>query len=114
MTTWTYPCLIKSWIDGDTARVDLDVGCRMHWQGSARIIGINAPELRNEGGPEAKAFAEQIAPPGLVYIVTSEKLDSFGRPLISLQLQDGYSFSETMLHNGYAVPYTRNLSEETS
>lgn len=109
MTTWTYPCLIKSWVDGDTARVDLDLGFRVHWQGNARIIGIDAPELRDPGGPEAKAFAEQIAPPGLTYIATSEKMDNFGRPLISLQLVDGYSFSETMLHNGYAVPYARQM-----
>lgn len=111
MTSWGYPCIIKSWVDGDTPRVDLDLGFRVHWQGNARIVGINAPELRDEGGPEAKAFAEQIAPPGLNYWATSEKLDSFGRPLIVLQLIDGYSFAETMLVNGYAAPYVKSLEE---
>ena len=111
MTSWTYPCIIKSWVDGDTPRVDLDLGFRVHWQGNARILGIDTPELRDEGGLEAKAFAEQIAPPGLLYWATSEKMDSFGRPLISLQLVDGYSFAEIMISNGYAIPYKRSLED---
>lgn len=107
---WAYPVLFKSWIDGDSARILLDLGLRTRWEGNARIAGINCPELRDEGGYEAWKFAEQLVPPGTTRPCRSVAMDSFGRPLLAVDLgtESGFDgFATEMLTNGHAVVYER-------
>jgi endonuclease YncB( thermonuclease family) len=109
-----YPVTFTRWIDGDTAKVSLSLGLRCCWEGSARIIGINCPELRDPGGYEAWKFAEQLVPPGTTRPCRSVAMDNFGRPLIAIDLGtttefDG--FAAAMLEAGHAAVYTRDLEE---
>jgi|GEM_PF-5202168 len=107
---WAYPVAFKSWVDGDTARILLDLGLRTRWEGNARIAGINCPELRDPGGYEALKFAEQLVPPGTVRPCRSVAMDSFGRPLIAVDLgtESGFDgFANEMLTAGHAVPYEK-------
>jgi len=111
---WAYPVTFTRWVDGDSAHVVVDVGMRMRWVGLARITGegrgINCPELRNPGGYEAWKFAEQLVPPGTIRPCRSVAMDSFGRPLIAVDLgtESGFDgFANEMLQAGHAVPYEK-------
>lgn len=111
---YVYPVTFKSWVDGDTARVMLDAGLRMRWEGNARIIGINCPELRDPGGYEAWKYAESLVPPGTTRPCQSVAIDNFGRPLLAVDLgtTTGFEgFALAMIQSGHAIAYRRDLEE---
>jgi endonuclease YncB( thermonuclease family) len=111
---FVYPATFTRWVDGDTARISLDLGLRTRWEGSARIIGINCPELRDPGGYEAWKFAEQLVPVGTVRPCQSVAMDNFGRPLIAVDLgtTTGFDgFAAAMLEAGMATVYHRDLEQ---
>ena len=47
-------------VDGDTLRVRVDLGFHAHARPTIRLRGINTPEMRDAGGPEAKKFVEGV------------------------------------------------------
>lgn len=51
------PCRFVRCRDGDTVTISLPQSNR-EW--SVRLIGIDCPELHEQGGPEAKQFAESV------------------------------------------------------
>lgn len=111
---FVYPVTFKSWVDGDTPRIILDLGLRCRWEGNARIFGINCPELRDPGGYEALKFAEQLVPPGTTRVCQSGAMDSFGRPLLNIDLgtvSEYQGFAVAMIDAGHATVYTRDLEE---
>jgi endonuclease YncB( thermonuclease family) len=111
---FVYPVLFLRWVDGDTARVSVSLGMRCNWEGNARIIGINTPELRDPGGYEAWKFAEQLVPVGTVRPCQSVAMDSFGRPLLAVDLGTTtgfHGFASAMLEAGMATVYTRDLDD---
>lgn len=84
-------------VDGDTV---------VFWwllKDTARLNGINTPELKDKGGKEAKEFLERILPkkaiPALVY-----GKDKFGRTLLDLYI-DNNTASERLLKAGHAKPW---------
>jgi endonuclease YncB( thermonuclease family) len=111
-----YPGVVRDWHDGDTCHVDLDLGFMETLRAydidgaprvSCRIFGINAPELSTGAGQVAKAYAEQICPPGTHVTVVSHGLDKYGGRFDgSLTLPDGSDFAQKMLAAGQAVPLT--------
>jgi endonuclease YncB( thermonuclease family) len=110
-----YPGVLRSWIDGDTARVDLDLGFALYLHAtdlegkpvmSARIYGINSPEMNTLEGKAAKLYAEGICPPGTRITVLSHGWDKYGgRFDASITLPGGQDFATLMLAAGHAVPY---------
>lgn len=99
---------IYRFVDADTFTGQLDQGYGSYRGTEAhpvrfRIAHINAPELKTPEGPLAKAYAEEIAPPG-TYPAATFKPDEYGRLLVDLLLPDGL-FSEQMLAAGHAVKY---------
>lgn len=102
---WTYPATVIRVIDGDTIRLDLDLGLRIWRTDNCRIAGINTPEMNTAAGKAAKAYAETLLTPGLYVMFESLQLDKYGRPLgaiTGLMLGD---FARAMLAAGHAVPY---------
>jgi hypothetical protein len=64
---YRYRATIVSIHDGDTLTVDLDMGRHIWSRGvKHRIKGINARELKDPGGLEAKANLQALLPVGLV------------------------------------------------
>jgi hypothetical protein len=45
--------------DGDTVKLLIDLGFDMRTEKWIRLAGVNAPELNEPGGPEAKLFVEK-------------------------------------------------------
>lgn len=60
-------------IDGDTVECGLIVPVFV------RVRGVNCPELRDPGGPEAKAFTEALLIDGTVCNVDLAGRDKYGR-----------------------------------
>lgn len=109
---YCYKATIIKWVDGDTAKVDVDLGCRVHWHGSLRCARYNSPEVYGPSKPEgdkATYFVEKECPVGsTIYIkslafVKSDELDSFGRMLAEVTLADGRNLADVMIESGYAM-----------
>lgn len=102
--SWTYPATVVRVVDGDTVRLNLDLGLHIWRTDNCRIAGINTPELGTAAGSAAKAAAESLLPVGAAVVFTSTALDKYGRPLGRLT-RGGADFAEAMLAAGHAVPY---------
>jgi len=94
-----YLILATEAIDGDTVR--------FFWlvEGTARLYGINAPEMHGEDrdkGEAAKKFLQEKLPktPTWARIVGREK---YGRTLMDISDMGGLSLSKTMIDAGHAV-----------
>ena len=56
---YTYKAFVKKVIDGDTLKVELDIGFG-DWHGETiRLKGIDCPEINKPEGKRAKAFVEE-------------------------------------------------------
>jgi endonuclease YncB( thermonuclease family) len=102
-----YSARVARVIDGDTFVVDVDLGFRI-WSTavSMRILGINARELHDPGGAEAKANLETLVPPNVFVTMTSVKPDKYGdRWLAKIVLPDGRDLSQTLIDQQYAAPW---------
>lgn len=111
---YRYRATVLRWVDGDTAKVDVDLGVRVHWHGSLRCAGYNAPEVTGStamAGAAATGFVEKTCPPGTVVFLDSlafepgDELDHFGRMLAAVTLPDGSDLADVMIGAGHAVAY---------
>lgn len=101
-----------AWHDGDTFNADVDLGCRVHWQGHVRCAGYNAPEVTGASkaaGLEAAAYVRTLLDTGAVVHLDShafqpDELDNFGRMLATVTLPDGRDLAALMIGTGHAVP----------
>jgi len=102
----TYPFLRV--VDGDT--VTVGIGGRAEY---VRLIGIDAPEPNDVGGPEcyadeSTAHLVELLSTGTVRLVfdASQGLrDKYNRLLAYVELPDGTDVGLSMLLNGYAREY---------
>lgn len=98
--------LIDRVIDGDTIVVrpaSTDQPIRV------RIAGIDAPELKQPYGKEARRRAMRLLRAGVLHIETSRK-DKYGRPLADIMLRDGDDFAARMVASGAAWYYPTSLA----
>src|SRR5690348_15046117 len=59
--------------DGDTLHVDLDLGFnRIGYRATVRLIGCNAPELRDPGGQAARLHLDALLAGETLYVVTKK------------------------------------------
>ena len=102
----TYPFLRV--VDGDT--VTVGIGTRAEY---VRIIGIDAPEPNDPGGPECYAnesteHLTALLSTGTVRIIfdpTQGLRDKYNRLLAYVELPDGTDAGLAMLENGFAREY---------
>jgi micrococcal nuclease len=90
MMTWVCRATVVRIIDGDTFVADLDLGWFI-WRRTMhiRLLGIDTPERGQEGWAEATLKLTLALPLGSLVWLESEKLDSFGRTLGVVRLDDG-------------------------
>jgi endonuclease YncB( thermonuclease family) len=100
-----YPAVVLTVHDGDTMRVDLDLGFGIHATDFAcRVYGINAPELATDAGKVALAYALTLVKPGDKVTVLSHSWDKYGGRFDGqVTLADGTDFAAHMLSSGNAV-----------
>jgi len=79
---YRYTMTVIEAYDGDTLVVNFDYGFKLK-EGSAlfRLTGIQSPELKDKGGPEAKVFLAKLCPPKSVVLVQThfDRLEKYGR-----------------------------------
>lgn len=96
-------------IDGDTLRVQADLGCDITVAMTVRLAGVNAPELSTTAGKAAKAYVEQwVATNGPTFRIRTAKdrKEKYGRYLADLlPMLEGGSLCDALLASGNAVPY---------
>lgn len=91
-------------IDGDTVVVDLDLGWDIYTRVPVRLAGINARELRDPGGPEARDYLSRVLPENTAITVRSLDRDKYGRALAVIYLGTR-NINERLLDEGWAAPY---------
>lgn len=102
---WTVPAIVLNVVDGDTVRVQLDLGWHITYTTRVRVAKINAPELKTPEGVTAKAYAQTLLKPGDEITFVSKGFDKYGRPLGDI-IFGGFAardFAAEMVHHGYAV-----------
>lgn len=97
---WTYPAQVQRVVDGDTVECHVQFSpLEVHdAEGvNVRVEGINALELKERFGGEAKAFAEGLLPVGSQVVLIARRREKYGRFLAHITLPDGSDFSAHML-----------------
>lgn len=76
--------------DGDTVKLDVDLGFSVHTHAWVRLKGVRAPELSEAGGPEARSvvwlWLDGHAPDGYVAVNT------FWMPAQATEINEERSF----------------------
>lgn len=110
--------------DGDTVTVDIDTGCYVHrkpadlglhlWVAAnhlhvhqpLRLAGLNAIELDQPGGPDARDHLAALMPVGSQVTVTTwlDGTDKYGRILGALNYA-GTDINQRMVDDGYAAAW---------
>ena len=99
-----YQAEVLSIHDGDTMTLRIDMGRRIHIVDSIRLYRINAPELSQPGGKEARDFLRESVPIGsYVRIQTFKNVnDKYGRWLGDVWLGD-VCLNDLMVDADHAV-----------
>ena len=72
-------------IDGDTVEITVDLGNKIAWRESFRLMGIDTPERGQPGHAEASAYLKRLLLMPLARIET-HKPDKYGRWLVDMYL----------------------------
>ncbi len=106
---YEYTAEIVSIYDGDTVRLNIDLGMGV-WQRnvSARVNGIDCPEMNTKAGKAARAFAVSALPVGTKVTVHTikDRKEKYGRYLVEIILKSGESYAALAIAAGHAVSYS--------
>lgn len=108
---YQYRAEVLGIVDGDTLRLDVDLGFHTHIVTTLRIDGINAPELRADDpkpGQKAMLQLHKFLPNGSPVVITTRKarqFDKYGRLLATVTDADGTNIGDRMINTGNAVFY---------
>lgn len=108
MILYHYKAKLLRVIDGDTVKLDVDLGFRMHFIHLFRLSGINAPE---NDKPSTAFLANLLATEtawanaGADHTVTTTKADKYGRWLVTIPLLNGETANDRMIVAGHAAAY---------
>lgn len=107
---YQYQAKILKVIDGDTLKVEFDLGFHIKFSETVRLFGINAPELHGidkDNGIKSKLRVEQLLPVGtMVEIETiKDEKEKYGRYLAKIHLADGTILNERLINEGLAKPF---------
>lgn len=106
--SWLYPrCLVLSVYDGDTVRVDIDLGQDVWIRNRpVRLAGLAARELREPGGIAARDHLAALLPPGTRVSIESTGWDKYGGRITGrITLSDGRVLADLLVAAGYALPW---------
>ena len=102
---YEYGCTIIRVLDGDTLLADIDLGFRITYRQTIRLVAMNAPEIRTEFGPAAKRRLEELVMgKSFVRVTTTihREFEKYGRVLGRI-IADGVDVNAQMLAEGFAV-----------
>lgn len=103
-TAQAWPGTVLSIQDGDTMTIAVagDTECPL----TVRLYGIDAPENRQEGGPESTAYLSGLLPIGSTVEVVPMDKDRYGRS-VALVAHSGRVINGRMVAGGHAWVYAK-------
>lgn len=103
---YRYRAVVVRVLDGDTVILDVDLGFYVTVRQSCRLMGINARELHEPGGPEARNHLLSLLPERASINVESIQPDKYaGRFDGIIFVMPGISVNEFMVRDGYAAKW---------
>ena len=102
-TRW-FPVEVSRVVDGDTVDVVADLGFDVYTTQRIRLAAINAPELRDPGGQEAKNWLAMLLRRGKPLRLYAEKRGRWGRYIGTFKSGD-VDLNQKMIEDGHAKPY---------
>ena len=104
---YDYNATVISVHDGDTCRLDVDLGFYTHRLMNIRWYGVNAPELSTPAGIEARDYLRGLLPAGATVVLTSirDRADKYGDRWLGIITLDGVNLNDLMVSSGHAVVY---------
>jgi micrococcal nuclease len=111
MELYNYKARVVNVVDGDTVKLDIDLGFYMKWRTNCRLSHINADELRDadpalkESAFKAKEYLETVLKPADRVLVKSTQLDKYKRPVVQIITESGLNVNEDLVAKGHAKPY---------
>jgi micrococcal nuclease len=76
---YDYNCTIEQVLDGDTLKLQLDLGFHLWLHVTVRLARVNAPELLAIGGAQAKAFVLSELADAVAFKVSTHRQEKYGR-----------------------------------
>lgn len=109
MNKYTYNAKVKSVYDGDTIKVDIDLGFDVWLKDQTiRLYGINAPEVKGESKTEGLIARDRLRDlvlnKDIVLETIRDSKEKFGRWLGKLYV-DSKCINEILLNEKYVQPY---------
>ena len=102
-----YRATVVKVTDGDSLKLNVDLGFDTWHVGAFRLLGLAARELGQPGGPEARDHLAELLPPGTRVQIQSVKADKFGgRYLAYVTLPDDRPLAALLIDDGWAVPWS--------
>ena len=95
------PGKVISVADGDTLTLLTREGTTQR----IRLYGVDCPESKQAGGPEAADFTRSLILLEQIEVRTMDT-DNYGRSVALVTLPDGRSLNEELVRNGHAWVYT--------
>jgi len=83
-TLYTYKALVERIVDADTLWVNVDCGFNTWTRQKLRLRGIDAPEILNEAGQQAKDFVESALRAVEFVIIKTYGADKYDRYLVDI------------------------------
>lgn len=106
---YDYRAVVRSVHDGDSLRVDIDLGFGIWTSNQAlRLYGLDAPELGTAEGSAARDWLRLILPVGTRVAIRTEKDrgDKYGRWLATVRNELGENtVNELAIAMGHAKPW---------
>lgn len=115
---YTYKAYVTKIVDGDTVKVDIDLGFHIVTNQTLRLRGINAFELTTRKGRKAKKFVRDALSECDCIVIKTYHRDKYSRFLadvyfsesetdLALILSNGRFLNQELLNNEFAVKYYR-------
>lgn len=105
---WHYPRAVAlENYDGDTVKLEIDVGLSTFRVVKVRLARVNTPELHHEGGQAAKRrTGELLAAAPLQVTTIKDKTEKYGRYLAEIINADGVNIADQLIEEGHGWPYS--------
>lgn len=110
-TPYVYRALVQSVYDGDTIRVDIDLGLSIKVNASCRLLGIDTPEIRTKSASEKKLAYKardrlrEMVLNQWVTLHSVAKPDKYGRLLVKVWSDEFGYVNGLLLDEGLARAY---------
>lgn len=114
-TPFVYNGTVVRVIDGDTIIVDVDWGMRRHDpETPIRVLGINAREHDEPGGPEATANLTALLPVGTPVVLRTAKPDKYApRWDAAIETPTIPDLASWLVTQQWAAPYSGSGEKRT-